>query len=412
MRILAVVQRYGRDIGGGAEQLAHHTATRLAERGHHVEVVTSCAISYLDWATYFPPGTSDVDGVTVHRLPAEHTRDGFLFNGLHERASNPAEGTRMAMVLSEQWIDRVGPLLIGYEDWLRDNIFRFDAVWFSGYMYTPTTRGLPLVAPFRPTVFQSLAHDEAALRLPSIAPAFHHASGFGFLTVEERDLVNRRFRPTGVQRIIGGGVTEPTEPLVEDAARQWVGDRPYAICVGRVDPGKGTLQLVEMFREYKRRHPSPLALLLVGESVHPVGTHPDIAVTGFVSDHVKWSLLDGAELLIQPSFHESFSLSLAEGWFRSIPAMVQRSCAVLAGQVERSGGGVAYTTYSEFDASLSVLLGDRPLARRLGAAGHAYAQRYRWPTIIEQFEELLEASVDYHLRVTAQPSILASGGRS
>lgn len=400
MKLLAVVQRYGPDIGGGAEQLVHQTAQRLAARGHRVEILTSCASSYLDWATHFAPGVSHDEGVVVNRLVARHTRDGYLFNGLHDRASTPAEGTRMAMLLSEQWIDRVGPVLVGYRRWLRENMFRFDAIWFSGYMYTPTTRGLPFVAPFRPTIFQSVAHDEAALRMPSVAPSFHHAAGFGFLTVEERDLVERRFRPMGVKRVVGAGITVPDAALVPRAATPWLGDRPYVICVGRIDPGKGTLELAAMFAEYKRQHPGPLALLLVGESVHPIEVHPDIAVTGFVSELTKWSLLDGAEVLVQPSFHESFSLSLAEGWSRSVPALVQRSCAVLAGQVERSGGGLCYSNYTEFDAALGLLLEDHGLASAMGRAGHDYAQRYEWPTILDRFEELIDASIDHHGRTT------------
>lgn len=397
MRILAVVQRYGPDIGGGAEQLVRQYAERLAARGHRVEVLTSCATSYLDWATVFPPGTSELEGVTVHRLPARHTRDGYLFNGLHDRASSPAEGTRMAALLSEEWVERVGPSLIGFEDWLDRNIGRFDVVWFSGYMYTPTTRGLPRVAPFRPTVLQSVAHDEPALRLPSVVPVFQHAAGINFLTPEEQELVVRRFRPTAVQRVIGAGITIPDEPLVPHAAdRYGVGGRPYVVAVGRIDPGKGVHDLVTMFRLHKQRHPGPLALLLVGEEVVPIGRDPDVVVTGFVSEVDKWSLIDGAQVLIQPSYHESFSLSLVEGWERGVPALVQRQCAVLDGQVRRSQGGFTYRTFAEFDAALTELLDDPALREDLGRRGRAYVARYHWPTILEEFEELLEATIQHH----------------
>ena len=45
-------------------------ATRLAGRGHQVEVVTSCATDAATWSDVLPPGTTVDDGVVVHRLPA------------------------------------------------------------------------------------------------------------------------------------------------------------------------------------------------------------------------------------------------------------------------------------------------------------------------------------------------------
>ena len=63
MRLLFVVQRYGHEVAGGAEQHCREFATRLAARGHHVEVATSCARNYQDWANWYPEGQSELDGV-------------------------------------------------------------------------------------------------------------------------------------------------------------------------------------------------------------------------------------------------------------------------------------------------------------------------------------------------------------
>jgi hypothetical protein len=58
MNICFVVQRYGPDIAGGAEAACRSLATRLAERGEHVEVLTSCALSYVDRANPMPASSS------------------------------------------------------------------------------------------------------------------------------------------------------------------------------------------------------------------------------------------------------------------------------------------------------------------------------------------------------------------
>ena len=61
MRILYVVQRYGEQIAGGAEQHARAFAERLVERDHQVTVLTTCAQSYVDWANVYPRGWSTLE---------------------------------------------------------------------------------------------------------------------------------------------------------------------------------------------------------------------------------------------------------------------------------------------------------------------------------------------------------------
>ena len=72
MRLLYVVQRYGEQIAGGAEQHARAFAERLVERDHHVTVLTTCAQSYVDWANAYPRGL--VDSRTASRCTASRSR--------------------------------------------------------------------------------------------------------------------------------------------------------------------------------------------------------------------------------------------------------------------------------------------------------------------------------------------------
>ena len=74
MRILYTVQRYGESIVGGSENACRAFAENLVAAGHQVEVITSCATDYRTWENELTPGTSVLNGVTVHRLPVTSPR--------------------------------------------------------------------------------------------------------------------------------------------------------------------------------------------------------------------------------------------------------------------------------------------------------------------------------------------------
>jgi glycosyltransferase involved in cell wall biosynthesis len=85
--------------------------------------------------------------------------------------------------------------------------------------------------------------------------------------------------------------------------------------------------LAEYFMRYKERHPGDLALALVGPVSQKVTEHPDIVVTGTVSEADKWDILAGAKVMVNPSAYESFSLVLLEAWTVGIPVLVNQMCA-------------------------------------------------------------------------------------
>ena len=73
MKPLAIVTPwFGRNLKGGAEQQSWQVATRLAQRGHTVEVLTTCSNSFHDdWAVnHLPVGLSQEQGVKIRRFQA------------------------------------------------------------------------------------------------------------------------------------------------------------------------------------------------------------------------------------------------------------------------------------------------------------------------------------------------------
>ena len=389
MRLLFVVQRYGREVAGGAEQACREFATRMASRGHDVEVLTSCAASYIDWANAYPPGTEQLAGVTVHRLTVARPRDHVVFSGLQHRLLGGHKP--VPYHLQREWMRQQGPYVPALAGWLDEHASSYDVVVFFTYLYYTTWAGLPVAARRAPTLLHPTAHDEPPLQLGIFEPVFRHPHAFGFLTEEEAELVARRFRVRRPAGVLGIGVElEVGGDAAEFRRRHDLGDRPYLLFVGRVDPHKGSDELYDQFVALKARAPGPLALVFLGEPVKPVPTHPDVVVTGFVDDATRQAALADCAALVQPGYFESFSMVLTEAWAHRKPAIVQGHCEVLVGQARRSGGALPYRGFGQFEAAVEAVVGDARLAGALGAAGRRYVEhRYRWDVVLERYERLL-----------------------
>lgn len=390
MKLLFVVQRYGESVAGGAEQACRSFAERLAERGHEVHAAASCATSYVDWANELPEGTSEERGVTVHRFPVDRPRRTAQFGFLNRAAAH--SGALVDPFVQLEWMNEQGPRVRGMRSWLSGNADRFDAVVFFTYLYYSTFHGLRAAAPLTATVLHPTAHQEPYLEMPLFDEVFRLPDALALFTPEEGDLVARRFRTSVPAEEIGIGLDPPVPPTEEARFRAstGLGDRPYVLFLGRVDPGKGSDELVRYFAEYKRRRPGDLALVVVGDPVTRPDLDDDVVLTGYVDEATKSAALANAVALLQPSYFESFSLALVEAWQHSVPALVQGHTDVLVGQARRSAGAIPYRGYPEFEAALDRLRSDDALRQTLGANGKAYVdERYRWPVVLDRYEDLL-----------------------
>lgn len=387
MRVAYVLPRYGEEIVGGAEYAARIFAERLVHlTGWDVEVFTTCAVDHLTWADELPPGDSDLNGVTVHRFPCRPSRLDAEPEFVRRVFDDPA-GTSMAD--AERWIDLQGPTSPELLDALGDAVA--DLAVFKPYLLHPTVRGVHRVS--CPSVMHPAAHDEPALRLPVFDPVFAATGGFVHNTHEERRLVERRFRVAEHPAIVLGlGVDAPPDDELETLPRPAIDgldDRPYLMAIGRVESGKGTVLLARYFSEYKRRHPGPLALLLVGPSRDQTPfEHPDVVLTGVVDEDTKWRAIRHATALAAPAPYESFCMAVTEAWAARVPVIVNGACPVTVGHCRRSGGGLWFDDYPSFEAVVDRLTGSEELRARLGERGRHYVDRhYRWPYLMERYRD-------------------------
>lgn len=384
MRLAMVVPRYGPDVIGGAEGGARDLAEHLvAGLGWDVHVLTTTALEATTWADELPAGTTTESGVAVHRFPIDVGRHPDF-----PARSNAyfASGREHSTAAQLRWVAEQGPVSSALLDAIRSS--DADRIVFYPYLYDPTVRGLPLVA--ERAVLHAAAHDEPPLSIPVVGDVFRSAPALVHHSEAEQRLVARKFPETIArpQIVLGLGVDAGTPD--RGAARDVVGDSPFLLCLGRVDPGKGVDGLVGYFAEYKRRRPGDLRLVVAGPVGDAPPPHPDVLVTGPVSEGTKWDLLAGATALVSPSPNESFSLVLLEAWLAGTPALVNARCEPTRDHCLASGGGVPFGDLATFTAALDTLLGRPEVAAAMAAAGERYVRtRYAWPVLVRRYERFL-----------------------
>jgi glycosyltransferase involved in cell wall biosynthesis len=249
-----------------------------------------------------------------------------------------------------------------------------------------------------PTALHALAHDEAPFWLSIFDEVLTLPVAIAYNSEEERSLITRRAGRELPGSVIGVGSDLSLGGRAgRFRSRFGLGDRPYLLYVGRVDPAKGSVELHRQFLAFKERHRGgavgDLALVIVREQVSAVESHPDVVLTGYLDEQSKADAMSGCLALAVPSYFESFSMVLTEAWVQSRPALVQGHSEVLLGHARRSGGAIPYFGFAEFEVGLEALLEDPGLASRLGTAGRRYVEEnYTWDLVIDRYERLLRTA--------------------
>ncbi len=383
-RVAFVVQRYGLEVSGGAELLCRQVVERLAP-SLDIEVLTTCAQDYVTWENAYPAGLDTVNGIPVRRFPNIRTRE--------ERF-----GERSAWLYSHRhslqdewdWLEAQGPVAPELLHYIADHRTDYAAMVFFTYIYYPTALGLRLAT--ERALFVPTAHDEPPIYLNIYQALFHAPRAILYNTVEEREFLIDLF---GIDYIpgdvVGVGVDVP-EQVDAAAFRQQYGLQvPYVTYVGRISPSKSCDVMIDHFVRYKKSHPGPLTLLLVGRSEIPIPERPDIVTLGFVSDEDKFNAIAAAELFLLPSKLESLSMVFLESLALGTPVLCDGHSPVLRGHCLRSNAGLYYNDYAEFEAALELLLGNQRLRQAMALRGPAYVRRhYTWAQVLEKYQSMID----------------------
>ncbi len=403
-RLAVVVQRYGEKINGGAELHARLLTERLA-RQYDVEVLTSCAHDYTDWAMAYPPGPCRVNGVRVLRFPQPLRNDigrarvplvhKLRFKLRHLLGLLP--GPRVSPPNGDPFHDgvdflrRQGPHCEALLRHLADSAERYDAVIFYTALYEPSARGVQVWG--RRSILLPLLHDEKPMYLPVFGTVLRSAGELIFQTEAERELAARMYgidTRKAVVAALGMDVQVPSSAAVAEVLARYGLQPGYLIYVGRIDVAKGCDELLAVFQAHARSDPKA-RLVMVGQAIMQIPGDPRIVGTGFISEADRNALIAGAAALVIPSRYESLSMVLLEAMLLRTPVIANGLCGVLAEHVENSGAGRAYRSRRQLRVALRELSALPPAERlRLGELGAAYVQRlYAWPHVLAQYAEAI-----------------------
>jgi glycosyltransferase involved in cell wall biosynthesis len=404
-KIAFIVQRYGLEVNGGAEYHCRILAERLTQT-YEVDVLTSCAIEYQQWANWYPAETVTIHGVRVRRFATTYERQ--------SRQSGQTEHQlRKLMAMDKRgawgwlkkkyyslkgptveecmrlWPRYQGPYTPDLIEYLRQNHQQYDALIFFTYLYYPTIEGLT-VAPHK-SILIPTAHDEKPIYLPIFPAVFHRPRAILYNTIAEKRFVNQLFANQAIHSDIVGVGIEPPHAVSDKSTAELIGvDANYLIYVGRIDVAKGCDQMCEQFIRYKKKHPSPLTLVLVGQSFMTIPNHPAIIQAGFVDEDVKARLLMNAKALLMPSPYESLSMVTLESMAVGVPVIANADCEILRDHIESSQAGYTYRTYDEFETAVTNILTQD--VSEMAENGRQYVlQNYTWQAVLDKFDK----AVDY-----------------
>lgn len=205
--------------------------------------------------------------------------------------------------------------------------------------------------------------------------------------------------PADRVEVIPGGVEERFQPVTDEAALQHarqvagVGDSPFVVAVGVLEPRKNLTTLMDAFAHLKqtgklRRHKLVLGggrgWLYEGIFAHHEASpvRDDILFPGFIPDEVLPALYSAAEVLAFPSLYEGFGLPVLEAMACGTP-VVSSNASCLPEVAEGAALMVDPEDVTQLADALERAVEDAPLRADLRQNGLERAAAYTWRAAAE-----------------------------
>jgi glycosyltransferase involved in cell wall biosynthesis len=380
--ITIVIPWYGPDTAGGAETQARQLAIALHAQGALVHIWTTVgrdSFAPADYAHY-PHGLSELDGIPVRRFAI----------------SPPYSHTIPAMLATRHYaVPQPWQLLPEHELRLLSSLVSSEELLHAIVSEGAGRRFIFMPYPFPTTFWGLILAGEQGYLLPCLhdEPYAYYRSYRWMFGQAQRILANsptegafaRQLYTLAPERVVicGEGIDLTQHGDRERFRAQYALQGPVLYFAG-ARPQKNTDLLMRYVREYWARRGGKLTLMLSGRELPnvPAALQELILPLGFLSPQERTDAYAAADIFINPSTIESFSIVLMEAWLQGTAALVNGACAVTREAAEISGGGLAFASFAEFASALDLLLADAELRRALGARGQAWVlANCRWEDV-------------------------------
>jgi len=363
---------------GGPIYTVHALARALVERGHRVTVYTT-----------------DADG--DDRLDVEdgaiRIMDGVEVQYFHTDMSKVfwAPGMQRALTAHAKAFD----VIHAHAAFVYPTVLARRAALRAGVPFVYSPRGMLVLDLIRRkrSVLKALwilLFEIANLR----AAALVHATS----PIERHEIERLPFVSVRIEVVPNGIDPSWTAEPASTATRARIDSlRPYVLIFGRVSWKKGIDRLIEAMCLV----PGKTLAVVGNDDENYTATLSTLARERGVADRIvfagpayggdKAAWMNGAELMVLPSYSENFGVVVLEAMTCGLPVLMTREVGIAPDIAAAGAGLIVGGTPTEIAAGITALLADPAGRRRIGAAGQDVARhRYSWPPIAQALEAAYE----------------------
>jgi len=243
-----------------------------------------------------------------------------------------------------------------------------------------------------------------------IRHAYANASHILAVSASTRDYVRDRFHvPESRMTIVPDGVNPAFRPIPRADARatvraRWGIDAPFALFVGRVEPRKNPVRVLEAFARCRARLGASFRLVIAGDktwsaaevdaAIARLGIGAFVDQLGHNAFEELIALYNAAEMLVYPSLWEGFGLPILEAMACDTPVVT----ANISSMPEVAGDAAVLVDPMD-PASIAegmvAVATDPALRETLRTRGRARAAQFSWDTTARR-------TIDAYLRAASR----------
>jgi glycosyltransferase involved in cell wall biosynthesis len=386
MNILYVTQ-WCTSLGGGGEVVFHNLATRMANRGHNVEMIcaTNCDVSLpkmgevtvntIKPKLHVPPPTITENAVFIIRA---------VLKGYQIVRKNNIElihANNLASAIAGSILARISdkPLVTTIHD-----VFSSSSSTYWNQWIEQNDRISSLVSRIGPTI------EKITVKMPT--NVIHTVS-----ESSKEDLV--KFGTTSPIRVIPNGIEISAYSKIEYKIEY----QDFVLFIGRLVFYKNLNTVIASFEDVIRIRPGS-KLYIVGDGpmrnkwekmVSDKGLNESIVFYGYVSDEKKIQLLSKCSALLLPSYVEGFGLVVLESFAMNKPVLVadaKPSNELVDDGVD--GFILPIDKPNHWSEKISFLLDNKDISKKMGVMGRTKLEKkYSIDFVVNEMESLYQSLI-------------------